>query len=93
MMKTIYDEVLNILVDSFTDPQDEDNDCYMFNRKQMNKISRAIRKAQKEHELVGLYEELAFTRLLLLNETEINKVQALKKKDKIISNEIKELKK
>ena len=91
MSKSIYDEVLYILLDSLFDPQDEDDDCYMFNYVQINKILKAIRKAQKERELVGQYEELAFTRLLLLNETEINKVQALKKKDELISNEIKEL--
>lgn len=58
MKKAIYDEALNILVDSFSDPQDEDNDCYMFNRSQMNKISKAIRKAQKQEKLLGSYMQL-----------------------------------
>lgn len=57
-MKSIFEEVLDILVDSFQDPQDEDNDCYMFNRRQMNKITKAIRKAQKQEKLLELYKEL-----------------------------------
>ena len=57
MSKSIYKEVLDILVDSFQDPQDEENDCYMLDRKQMNKVSRAIRQAQKQEKLLGLYRE------------------------------------
>lgn len=58
-MKTIYDEALDILVDSFTDPQDEEDDSYMLNRRQMNKISKAIRTAQKQEKLLKLYKELS----------------------------------
>jgi len=57
MSKSIYDEVLDILLDSFTDPQDEDDDCYMLSLNQMNKISKAIRMAQKQEKLLTLYRE------------------------------------
>lgn len=58
MSKTIYEEALDMVVDSFQDPQDEDDDCYMFNRKQMNKISKALNKAQKQEKLLELYQKL-----------------------------------
>lgn len=61
-MKSIYDEVLdildNILIDSFSDPQDEYNDCYMLNFKQIIKIEKAIKKAQKQEKLLKSYQEL-----------------------------------
>ena len=57
MSKSIYEEILGILLDSFQDPQDEDDDCYMLNRRQMIKISTAIRKAQKQEKLLVLYKE------------------------------------
>ena len=57
MSKLIYEEVLDILVDSFQDPQDEDCDCYMLDRKQMNKIGKAIRQAQKQEKLLELYKQ------------------------------------
>ena len=58
MNKSIYEEALDILVNSFLDPLDEDNDCYMFNHSQMNKISKAIREAQKQEKLLELYKEI-----------------------------------
>lgn len=48
MNKSIYEEVLEILVDSFKDPQDEDNDCFIFDFRQMIKIEKAILIAQKQ---------------------------------------------
>lgn len=57
MSKSIYDEVLDILVDSFTDPQDEDDDCYILNYREINKISKAIKYAKiLEKELSELKE-------------------------------------
>lgn len=57
MSKSIYDEVLDILVDSFTDPQNEDYDFYMLTNNQMMKISKAIKYAKKlEKELSELKE-------------------------------------
>ena len=62
MRKSIYEEALDILddilVDSFSDPQDEYNDCYMLNFKQIIKIEKAIKKAQKQEKLLELYREL-----------------------------------
>ena len=58
MSKTIYDEVLDILVDSFIDPQDEDDNCYMFDFRQMSKISKSIRKAQKQEKLLNKIKEI-----------------------------------
>lgn len=61
MSKSIYEEALDILddimVDSFSDPQDEYNDCYMLNFKQIIKIEKAIKKAQKQEKLLELYKE------------------------------------
>ena len=51
-MKTTYDEALEILLDSFKDPQDEDNDCFMFNFRQIVKIEKALLQAQKHEEVV-----------------------------------------
>src|SRR5690554_1128077 len=62
MSKSIYEEALDILddilVDSFSDPQDEYNDCYMLNFKQIIKIENAIKKAQKQEKLLELYRYL-----------------------------------
>jgi len=62
MKKSIYKEALDILddilVDSFSDPQDEYNDCYMLNFKQIIKIEKAIKKAQKQEQLLKLYRQL-----------------------------------
>lgn len=62
MNKSIYEEALDILddilVDSFSDPQDEYNDCYMLNFKQIIKIEKAIKKAQKQEKLLELYKKL-----------------------------------
>lgn len=87
-MKSIYDEVTDIIVDSLIDPQDEDNNCYMFDRKQINKIARAIRKAQKQGQLLELYEELSSVRLHILKETDVNNKNALLNKDIVISKTI-----
>lgn len=62
MSKSIYEKALDILddilVDNFSDPQDEYNDCYMINFKQIIKIEKAIKKAQKQEKLLGLYRQL-----------------------------------
>ena len=62
MRKSIYEETLDILddilVDSFSDPQDEYNDCYMLNFKQIIKIEKAIKKAQKQEKLLEFYRQL-----------------------------------
>ena len=58
MSKSIYNEVLEILLDSFKDPQDEDNDCFMFNFRQIIKIEKAILIAQDQEKLLGLYRQL-----------------------------------
>ncbi len=60
MNKSIYDKSLDILVDSFSDPQDEDNDCYMLNFKQIIKIEKAILIARDQEKLLELYKELNF---------------------------------
>lgn len=62
MNKSIYEETLDILddilVDSFSDPQDEYNDCYMLDFKQIIKIEKAIKKAQEQEKLLQLYRRL-----------------------------------
>lgn len=57
MSKSIYDEVLDILLNSYIDPLDEDSDCYMIIGNEMIKITKAIRKAQKQEKLLELYKE------------------------------------
>jgi len=56
--KEALDILDDILVDSFSDPQDEYNDCYMLNFKQIIKIENAIKKAQKQEKLLELYRYL-----------------------------------
>ena len=62
MSKSIYEEALNILLNSLQDPQCEDNCCYILNLLEMNVIIKAIQKAQKQekkhHELFSLYNLL-----------------------------------
>ena len=48
MSKVSYDEALNILRNSLQDPQDEDDNCYILNRKQMIYIIRVIIQAQEK---------------------------------------------
>lgn len=80
-MKSIYKETLDILddilVDSFSDPQDEYNDCYMLNFKQIIKIEKAIKKAQKQEQLLELYR--------YLNENTISYDLSYDKEDEITS--------
>ena len=59
MSKSIYDEALDILLNSLQDPQDEDNDCYMLDTKQLNKVCRALKQAQKQEKLLELYRDLS----------------------------------
>lgn len=87
MSKSIYDEVLDVLVDSFTDPQDEDNDCFMFNFRQMNKISKAIRKAQKQEKLLELYKEHFDLIHTPISEYDYSRVISLALKIKELENE------
>ena len=56
MSKSIYEEAIDILGDSLLDPQDEDDDCYVLDRKQMNIIIRAIVQAQIQEKLLELYK-------------------------------------
>ena len=59
MNKSIYDEALEILLNSLQDPQDEGNVCYSLSLLQMNKITKTILQAQKQEELLKLYKELS----------------------------------
>lgn len=76
-MKSIYDEVLDILLDSLLDPQDEDDDCYMLSHYQMIEIIEAIRIAQKQDKLLKAYEKLAEYRLIVINKL-LNEIKDLK---------------
>ena len=58
MSKSIYKEALDILLNSLQDPQDEEDDCYMLSRNQMNKIYNTISQAQKQEKLLELYRKL-----------------------------------
>lgn len=71
MSKSIYDEVLDILVDSFTDPQNEDYDFYMLTNNQMMKISKAIKCAKKQEKLLELYEALVIVKDDMLSYCEV----------------------
>ena len=98
MSKSIYEEVLDVLVDSFQDPQDEENNCYMLDRKQMNKIGKAIRQAQKQEKLLELYKELSnfYVKLYTMELSELSlnsnyyEIEIIKLKHQIkeIENEI-----
>lgn len=92
-MKSIYDEALKILINALTNTRADNDNEYIFHRKELIEILKAIKEAQEQHELAELYEELAHTRSLLLNETDLIKTQALKKREEIISNKIEELEK
>ena len=89
MSKSIYEEALDILVNSFLDPQDEDNDCYMFNKSQMNKISKAIRAAQKQEKLLELYKEKdKYTKVFTpLPKVELDKYRNIVKQIKELEND------
>jgi len=89
MSKSIYHEALDIVVDSFQDPQDEDDDCYMFNRKQMNKISKALEKAKNQDKLLGLYEKLVDHRLKVINNLLNDISDILSEVDKYAHHDIK----
>ena len=94
-MKSIYKEALDILddilVDSFSDPQDEYNDCYMLNFKQIIKIEKAIKKAQKQEKLLELYKEyFEYSEMLKDGRKFGGRMLVEHERDKIIE-EIKEL--
>ncbi len=95
MSKSIYEEALDILgdilVDSFSDPQDEYNDYYMLNFKQIIKIEKAIKKAQKQEKLLELYKEyFEYSEMLKDGRKFGGRMLVEHERDKIIE-EIKEL--
>jgi hypothetical protein len=97
MSKQLYKEALDILddilVDNFSDPQDEYNDCYMLNFKQIIKIEKAIKKAQKQEELLRLYKEyFEYSEMLKDGRKFGGRMLVEHERDKIIE-EIKELEK
>lgn len=57
-IQTIYEKALDILMDSLQDPQDEDDDCYMLDFKQLNNIDKTLKQAQKQEKLLELYKKL-----------------------------------
>ncbi len=95
MNKSIYEEALEILIDSFQDPQDEDNDCYMLDFEQMNNIAKTISQAQKQEKLLELYKELITVKDDMFDCCEIvdDEFYDIRKTETNLKQQIKELEK